>query len=126
MKLNIIRNRGTSMRKNFELADKYVIRNAFLRLDDYVFFASVFIFVFFIIKAKNREFIVIIILGLLACTTFRVIKRLQDRKDKIVIDKNGIKLCDTNELIEWCRVNYAYIKQKAEGSGKSSRVVDYR
>lgn len=114
------------MRKNFELADKYVIRNAFLRLDDYVFFASVFIFVFFIIKAKNREFIVIIILGLLAYTTFRVIKRLQqDRKDKIVIDKNGIKLCDTNELIEWCRVNYAYIKQKVEGSGKSSRVVDY-
>jgi len=113
------------MRQNIELTDKYVIRNAVLRLDDYVFFACVFILLYFIIKAENTGFIVIIFLGLLTYTTFRIFKRLQDRKDKIVIDKNGIKLCDTNELIEWRRVNYAYIQQKTEGYGKSSRVVDY-
>lgn len=113
------------MRQNIEVTDKYVIRNAVLRLDDYVFFACVFILLYFIIKAENTGFIIFIFLGLLAYTTFRIFKRLQDRKDKIVIDKNGIKLCDTNELIEWRRVYYAYVKQKTEGYGKSSRVVDY-
>lgn len=114
-----------SMGQSIELTDKYVIRNAVLRLDDYVFFACVFILLYFIIEGENTGFSVIIFLGLIVYTTFRIFKRLQDRKDKIVIDKNGIKLCDTNELINWQRVNYAYIKQKTEGYGKSARVVDY-
>lgn len=107
------------------MTDKFIIRNASLRLDDYVFFICVLILLFFIIIGQHSEFIVVVFLGLLGFTTYRIIKRFQDRSDKIIIDKNGIKLCDTNDFINWSKIKYAYIKQKSEGVGRSSRVVDY-
>jgi len=113
------------MKKNSELTDKFVIKNASLRLDDYVFFICVLILLYFIIKGQNSELIVVVFLGLLGFTTYRIIKRLQDRSDKIIIDKNGIKLCETNDFISWSKIKYAYIKQKSEGVGRSARVVDY-
>ena len=80
---------------------------------------------YFIIKGQNSEFIVVVLLGLLGFTIYRIIKRLHDRSDKIIIDKNGIKLCETNDFINWSKIKYAYIKQKSEGVGRSARVVDY-
>lgn len=113
------------MRQNIEMTDKFVVKNASLRLDDYAFFICVLILLYFIIKGQNSEFIVVVFLGLLGFTAYRIIKRLQDRTDKIIIDKNGIKLCETNDFINWSKIKYAYIKQKAEGVGRSARVVDY-
>ena len=113
------------MTHHIEMTDKFIIRNASLRLDDYVFFICVLILLFFIIIGQHSEFIVVVFLGLLGFTTYRIIKRFQDRSDKIIIDKNGIKLCDTNDFINWSKIKYAYIKQKSEGVGRSSRVVDY-
>lgn len=107
------------------MTEKFVIKNASLRLDDSVFFICVLILLYFIIKGQNSEFIVVAFLGLLGFTTYRIIKRLQDRSDKIIIDKNGIKLCETNDFINWSKIKYAYIKQKSEGVGRSARVVDY-
>ena len=113
------------MTHHIDMTDKFIIRNASLRLDDYVFFICVLILLFFIIIGQHSEFIVVVFLGLLGFTTYRIIKRFQDRSDKIIIDKNGIKLCDTNDFINWSKIKYAYIKQKSEGVGRSSRVVDY-
>jgi len=113
------------MKQNSETSDKFVIKNASLRIDDYVFFICVLILLYFIIKGQNSEFIVVVFLGLLGFTTYRIIKRLQDRSDKIIIDKYGIKLCETNDFINWSKIKYAYIKQKSEGVGRSARVVDY-
>lgn len=107
------------------MTEKFVIKNASLRLDDSVFFICVLILLYFIIKGQNSEVIVVAFLGLLGFTTYWIIKRLQDRSDKIIIDKNGIKLCETNDFINWSKIKYAYIKQKSEGVGRSARVVDY-
>lgn len=107
------------------MTDKFVIKNASLRLDEYVFIIGVLILLYFIIKGQTSEFNVVIFLGLLGFTTYRIIKRLQDRSDKIIINKNGIKLCETNDFIHWSKIKYAYIKQKSEGIGKSTRIVDY-
>lgn len=113
------------MKQNNEMTERFVVKNASLRLDDYVFLVSVLIVLFFIIKGQHSEFIVVVFLGLLGFTTYRIIKRLQDRSDKIIIDKNGITLCETNDFFNWSKVNYAYIKQKSEGFGRSARSVDY-
>lgn len=113
------------MTHNKEMTDNYVIKNATLRADDYIFFLSVLILLFFIIKGQHSELIVVIFIGLLGFTTYRIIKRLQDRSDKVIIDKNGIKICATDNLIKWSKIKYAYIKQKSEGVGRSARVVDY-
>lgn len=113
------------MIQNREMTDKFIIRNASLRLDDYVFFICLLIFLYLIIAGHNSEIVVVVFLGLLGFTTYRIIKRLHDRSDKIIIDKKGIKLCDTNDFISWSKINYAYIKQKSEGVGRNSRVVDY-
>lgn len=114
-----------NMRKDSELTDEYVIKNSSLRLNDYMFLFCVLILLYFIIKGQHSEFIVLVFLGLLGYTVFRIVKRLRDRSDKIIINKNGIKLCETNRFINWSEVNYAYIKQKSEGYGRYARVVDY-
>lgn len=113
------------MKQNSEINEKFVIKNASLRLEDYVFFISVLILLFFIIQSQNSELIIVAFLGLIGFTTYLIIKRLQDRTDKIIIDINGIKLCETNDFISWSKIKYAYIKQKTEGVGRSARVVDY-
>ncbi len=113
------------MTDNKEMIDRYIIKNATLRADDYVFFLSILILLFFIIKGQHSELIVVIFIGLLGFTTYKILKRLQDRSDKIIIDENGIKICETDNLIKWSRIKYAYIKQKSEGVGRNTRVVDY-
>lgn len=113
------------MTRSKEMTDKYIIKNATLRADDYLFFLSVLILLFFIIKGQHTELIVVIFIGLLGFTTYRTLKRLQDRSDKIIIDKNGIKICETDNLIKWSKINYAYIKQKSEGVGRNTKVVDF-
>lgn len=113
------------MRQDRDLTDKFVIKNASLRPNDYIFFICVLILLYYIFEGQHSEFIVLVFLGLLGFTTYRIVKRLRDRSDKIIIDTNGIRLCETNNFIDWSNVNYAYIKQKSEGFGKRARVVDY-
>ena len=113
------------MKRNPEFKDRLIIKNATLRLGDYVFFASVLGILYFILTGNNTSFLIILFIGLLVFTTYRIIKRANDRSDKIIIDKYGIKICERNELIGWSRIKFAYIKQKSEGGGRSATVVDY-
>lgn len=113
------------MRQNIEITDKFVVKNASLRLGDYIFLFCVLILLYFIIKGQNSEFIVLVFLGLQGFATYWILKRIRDRTDKIIIDKNGIKLCETNDFINWSKIKYAYIKQRTEGVGKRTRAVDY-
>ena len=113
------------MNRQPEIKDKLVIKNATLRLDDYVFFACTLILLYFIFTRDNTSIIVLIFIGLLAYTTYSILKRFSDRSEKIIIDKNGITLCENNDLIVWSKIKYSYIKQKSEGVGRSAKVVDY-
>ncbi len=113
------------MNRHPEFRDKLILKNATLRLDDYVFFACVLIILYFILTGNNTSFLIILFIGLLVFTTYRIIKRANDRSDKIIIDKYGIKICERNELIGWSKIKFAYIKQKSEGVGRSAKVVDY-
>jgi hypothetical protein len=113
------------MNRQPEFKDRYIIKNATLRLDDYVFFACVLVILYFILTGNNTGFLIILFIGLLVFTTYRIIKRANDRSDKIIIDKYGIKICERKELIGWSKIKFAYIKQKSEGVGRSAKVVDY-
>lgn len=113
------------MNKQPDFKDKLVIKNATLRPDDYVFFACFLIILYFILTGNNTSFLIILFIGLLVFTTYRIIKRANDRSVKIIIDKYGIKICELNKLIGWSKIKFAYIKQKSEGVGRSAKVVDY-
>lgn len=113
------------MRHNIEFTDKYEIRKARFKFDDYLLLVGVLVYFYFIINRGITGFIFVVFLGFIIYSIYRIVKRLQDGKVKIVIDNVGIRLCESNELIDWQKIKYAYIKQKTEGSGKSSRIVDY-
>ncbi|KOH42764.1 hypothetical protein [Sunxiuqinia dokdonensis] len=113
------------MNRQFEFKDKLVLKNATLRLDDYAFLISALVFLYFILTGNSTGFLILLFIGLLVFTTFRIIKRVNDRSDKIIIDKYGIKLCEQNEQINWSKIKFAYLKQKTQGVGRSAKVVDY-
>lgn len=113
------------MNRQPEFKDRLIIKNATLRLDDYVFFACVLVILYFILTGNDTSFLIILFIGLLVFTTYRIIKRVNDRLDKIIIDKYGIMICERNELIRWSKIKFAYIKQKSEGVGRSATVIDY-
>ncbi|MDY4790213.1 MAG: hypothetical protein SO179_06570 [Bacteroidales bacterium] len=112
------------MKQNFKLTDEYIIKNKSLRVGDYVYIVIAFAGVYYIIKSDIDFIYFLISIGIIAFTIFTLFKRQIDSKNKIIIDKNGIKLCAENKLIEWQIINYAYIKQKTTGIGKNTKSFD--
>lgn len=108
-----------------EIQENLVIRNSKLKLSDYIYFVSFSIILFIVIDKGALNISSIVFILLLGLTTYKIIKRASDKNNKIIIDKNGIYLCEKSKLMKWKNINYSYIKQHSEGIGRSSRLVDY-
>jgi hypothetical protein len=68
----------------------------------------------------------ILLIAMASFIVFKIMQRLNDRAEQIVIDENGITLnCNNTGLIEWKNIKFAYIKQKVVGTGKNTRVIDW-
>lgn len=107
------------------LKDKLIIKNTLLKAGDYVFIPAFLVLLYIVLTDNYTSYSIIFLIAIAAYSAYRIIKRLNDRSDKIIIDKSGIKICDRNELIVWDKIKFAYIKQKSEGYGKSAQLIDY-
>jgi hypothetical protein len=111
-------------RKN-EFTDRLIIKNATFRIRDCIFFIAALIILYFILKEEKHIFLKILVFGFIGFFTFRIFKRIKDRTDKIIIDKTGIKLCDSNVFINWSKFKFALIRTKNEGLGNNIDIVNY-
>ena len=105
--------------------DKLVIKNTLLKTGDYVFIPAFLVLLLIVLTNSYTIYSIIFLIAIAAYSAYRIIKRLKDRSDKIIIDKSGIMICDRNELIGWDKIKFAYIKQKSEGYGKSAQLIHY-
>ena len=114
------------MRNEQEIPKRLVIKNSKFSLSDLVYI-GLFLFLVYIAFQINELFISLILLITMAgFVVFKIVQRLKDDTEQIVVDENGITLKhNSNELIKWESVKFAYLKQTVVGSGKSSRVIDW-
>ena len=114
------------MKKEIEIPKRLVIRNSKFGFSD-LFYIGLFLFLLYIVIQIGELFISIVLLVVIAgFVVIKIIQRLNDNTEQIVIDENGITLKhNNNDLIKWEKIKFAYIKQTVVGSGKSSRVIDW-
>ena len=114
------------MKRGQEIPKRLVIRNSKLGFSD-LFYIGVFLFLLYLIFQVNEIGIsLILFIAMTGFVVLKVVQRLKDDAEQIVIDENGITLnCNNRKLIEWENIKFAYIKQTIVGVGKSSRVIDW-
>lgn len=114
------------MKKEHVISQRLVIKNSRFRFSD-LFYLGAFLFSMYLVIQADK--IAVSLILLVVATGFIVLKlmqRLRDDAEQIVIDENGITLnCNNNKLIEWDSIKFAYIKQTVVGIGKSSRIIDW-
>ena len=92
--------------------NKAILRTAIVRPYEFV---SIFVYCYFLFVSFREElsiFVTIILLIIGLYFIFLGVKRLLDRKAKIIIDSSGINLTDEGLMIEWCDISNVEIGQK--------------
>ncbi len=112
------------MKKDFTFTDEYIIKNKRFKIEDYLYIVISIVALYFILESKNNLIYTLFSIGIIVFTILTIVKRHIDRKNKLIIDKKGITICEENTLIEWENINYAYINQKTIGVGKGRRSFD--
>ena len=113
------------MKQNFKLTDEYIIKNKNITVSESLLIIFFLIFLFFMIEFEIEFIYIIICIGIVTYGMHKFLKRQFDRRAKIIINKNGIKLCKEDKLIEWNIINYAYIKKEITSYGKDARSINY-
>ena len=114
------------IRKEQEIPKRLVIKNSKFGFSD-LFYIGLFLFLVYIaFQIEELIFSLILLIAMTGFVALKIVQRLKDDTEQIVIDENGITLKqNNNELITWKNIKFAYIKQTVVGSGKSSRVIDW-
>jgi hypothetical protein len=113
------------MKREEEIPQRLVIRNSKISFSD-LFYVGIFVFSIYLVFDIGFHITSLIFLATAGFIVWKLIQRLKDDKEQIVIDKNGIALnYDNDKLIKWENIKFAYIKQTVVGAGKSSRIIDW-
>ena len=114
------------MKKELEIPRRLVIKNSKFGLSD-LFYIGLFLFLLYVvIQIGKLNISSIVLVAMAGFVVIKILQRLNDNTEQIVVDEHGITLQqNNNELIKWENINFAYIKQTVVGSGKSSRVIDW-
>lgn len=108
------------------IPEQLVIRNLGLNISDFIYPVLAVIAIGFIYNSEGiKSLFVWLFVAILLYNGWNIYKRLRNRSDKLVIDKEGICFCEDNLFYPWNDVKYAYIRKVKEGSGKETRFVDY-
>ncbi len=111
------------MKKKKETPRRLAIKNSTFRFSDLYYIGTLIFSIYAVDSIGFSIFTLILLLGTIF-SVWKVIKRLIDNKEQIVIDENGIRLnFEDNELIEWKDVKFAYIKITVESSRKHHRNI---
>lgn len=103
--------------------DKLIIRNAILKIEDIFGISGLLVLVYFAIIEKTIVWLSII-LGLLIFFFYIFLKRLNNRKPQIIIDKRGIEFPQDMEFYGWDDIKFAFIRVQVKGYGKYSEVIE--
>ena len=109
------------MRQEQEIPKRLVIKNSKFGFSD-LFYLGLFLFLVYIaFQIEELIFSLIMLIAMTGFVALKIVQRLKDDTEQIVIDEDGITLKHINSpLIKWKNIKFAYIKQAV--SGKS--VVD--
>jgi hypothetical protein len=104
---------------------EFVIKNSLFKFNDIVIIILGLFISLVSINSKEINGYIVSFISITIYVIYKTIKRIEDRSNKIVINKTGITLYENNITIIWSDIEYAYIKCHPEGSGKSTQFIDY-
>jgi hypothetical protein len=105
---------------------RFVIKNSKFRISDLLYIGLFFSLINLFFQKDVISISLILLIAMTGLIVFKIMQRLNNNTEQIVIDENGITLNFNNTgLIEWKNIKFAYIKQKVVGTGKSTRVIDW-
>lgn len=108
-----------------EIPKRLVIKNSKFSFPN-LFYIGIFIFSIYLVIEIGFNIESLVFLATAGFIVWKLVQRLKDDTEQIVIDENGITLnYDNNKLIKWKDIKFAYIKQTVVGIGKSSRLIDW-
>ena len=113
------------MKKVQEIPKRLIIKKTKFRSTDW-YYLSAFLFSIFLVFLLGTnavsQMLFIITLGIIV---FKLIHRLRDNAEQIVVDENGITLgFKHKKLIKWDIINFAYIKQTVNRKKIFSRTTN--
>ncbi|MFA8434275.1 MAG: hypothetical protein ACEPOZ_07140 [Marinifilaceae bacterium] len=110
--------------QNNKIPDKLILKNALIKIDDFLTFGALGVIIFY--SSKNIKSIwTLFLVALCIFLIYKFTKRIKNRNPQIIIDKDGIELCEEQVFFKWNKINYAYIKAHSKGSGQNAESIDY-
>ena len=107
------------------MPDKLIIKNAKLRLRDFLFVGGLVAVLLVSIVDGWSIWSVLFIGFLLGVVLFTIIARIKDSDPQIVIDQRGIEFCEENKFFPWNTIQYAFIRSEIINTGESTTTVDF-
>lgn len=108
-----------------QVPERFIIRNAKLRLKDLLGFGILGAFICYGFKEHNSGSYTYIHLAATAYLLVGLIRRLLNRGPKIILDKKGIAFCEEQIFCPWEQIQYAFIRAHEVTAGSDIRQTHY-